>query len=144
MSRYTQNTPLNPAGVFTGGNYVVSMRLYHAQDIECVRAITAPYAFTHGEPVAWAWDAVGRLGIADIMRPEWGDCPLGPDGRQLSACITGGAGVVESDDMTPVCWGCGVTPQETVMKAGLQGTLMVHRSGYILVLECLDGVLRVE
>ncbi|CEL09820.1 hypothetical protein ASPCAL12949 [Aspergillus calidoustus] len=138
---YRTTIPLNPAGVFTGGTYVVSMRLYKKHDVERVRAITAPYAFTHGEPVAWGWESVEELGLADIMKPEWGDRPLWPDGKELGP-QDGGAG--RSTDVVPVFWGCGVTPQEAVVRARLQGTVMAHAPGHMLVLDCLDEVLKVE
>jgi len=35
----------------------------------------------------------------------------------------------------PVFWGCGVTPQEAVMKAGIPGCVMAHRAGHMLVLD---------
>jgi uncharacterized protein YcsI (UPF0317 family) len=136
---YRTTLPLNPAGVFTGGTYVVSMRLYKEQDIERVRVITAPYVSTHGEPIAWGWSAVNRLGVVDILKPEWGDCPLTPDGKKLGP---GDGGALGSRDVVPVFWGCGVTPQEAVMRAGLEGTVMAHAPGHMLVLDCLDEMLK--
>jgi uncharacterized protein YcsI (UPF0317 family) len=140
---YRTTLPLNPAGVFTGGTYVVSMRVYKAQDIDHVRATTAPYASTHGEPIAWGWDAVSRLGIADVLQPEWGDCPLGPDGKELEFGPQDGGGI-DCGEIVPVFWGCGVTPQEAVMRPGLQGTAMAHAPGHMLVLDCLDEVLKAQ
>jgi uncharacterized protein YcsI (UPF0317 family) len=128
---YRTNVPLNPAGVFTSSTYVVSMRPYKRAEIETVRDITRPYVATHGEPIAWGWDAVERLGIKDIDDPEWGAPPLTLEGRPLGEH----AG---SEDETPVFWGCGVTPQEAVMKANLEGTIMSHAPGYMLLLDCRD------
>ncbi|KAI1365459.1 DUF1445 domain-containing protein [Xylaria arbuscula] len=128
---YRTNIPLNPAGVFTGGTYVVSMRPYKKADIERVRAITRRYLPTHGECIAWGWDAVERLGIKDINVPQWGDAPLTIDGRPLGD-------VFGDDDNVPVFWGCGVTPQEAVMRAGLEGVVMGHAPGHMLVLDCLE------
>ena len=128
---YRTNIPLCPAGVFTGGTYIVSMRPYKRKEIETVRDITRPYVATHGEPIAWGWEAVKRLGIRDIDKPDWGDAPLTLDGRAL--------GSVEGDeDNAPVFWGCGVTPQEAVMRAGLNGTIMGHAPGHMLLLDCRD------
>ena len=128
---YRTNIPLCPAGVFSGGTYVVSMRPYKRSEIEAVRSITRPYIATHGEPIAWGWDAVQRLGIKDINVTQWGDAPLTSDGRPL--------GDVEGDEENiPVFWGCGVTPQEAVMRAGLEGTIMGHAPGCMLVLDCRD------
>lgn len=128
---YRTRIPLNPAGVFTGGTYVVSMRPYRKSDIPKIRAITRRYLPTHGECLAWGWDAVERLGIEDIDKPEWGDGPLTLFGKPLSE-------VADDDENVPVFWGCGVTPQEAVMRAELEGTVMAHAPGHMLVLDCLD------
>ncbi|KAH7029892.1 DUF1445 domain-containing protein [Microdochium trichocladiopsis] len=128
---YRTNIPLNPAGAFSGGTYVVSMRPYRAADIDKIRTITRRYLPTHGECIAWGWDAVARLGIADISSPQWGDAPLTVDGRPLRD-------VFRDEDNVPVFWGCGVTPQEAVMRANLSGTIMSHAPGHMLVLDCLE------
>lgn len=128
---YRTNIPLNPAGVFTGSTYVVTMRPYKKGDIPKVRAITRRYLPTHGECLAWGWDALERLGIKDIDNPQWGDAPLTLDQRPLSD-------VAGDDDNVPVFWGCGVTPQEAVMRADLEGTIMGHAPGHMLVLDCLE------
>ncbi|KAI1300868.1 DUF1445 domain-containing protein [Xylaria venustula] len=128
---YRTNIPLNPAGVFTGGTYVVSMRPYRKADIERIRAITRPYLPTHGECIAWGWDALERLGIKDINVPQWGDAPLTMDRRPLG-------NLFGDDDDVPVFWGCGVTPQEAVMNASLDGVVMAHAPGHMLVLDCLE------
>lgn len=70
---YRTTVPLCPAGVFAGGTYVVSMRPYPRAAIEVVRKVTRPYVATHGEPVAWGWEALGRLGIRDVSVPDWGE-----------------------------------------------------------------------
>ena len=77
---YRTCIPLCPAGVFDEGNYVVSMRPYPRKAIETVRSICRPFTATHGEPIAWGWEAVERLGIRDINAPEWGMSPLSSDG----------------------------------------------------------------
>ena len=132
IAMYRTSVPLCPAGVFTGGTYVVSMRAYRAADVETVRDITRPYVATHGEPLAWGWDAVRALGIADIDVPDWGDAPLARDGRKLGAYRG-------SDELVPVFWGCGVTPQEAVMRAGLEGVIMSHSPGYMIALDSRDS-----
>ncbi|KAM5343321.1 hypothetical protein ACJ41O_014287 [Fusarium nematophilum] len=129
---YRSNIPLNPSGVFQGGTYVVTLRPYKKSDIERVREITRPYLPTHGECVAWGWEAVEKLGIKNVDMPEWGDAPLTLDGRPLSE-------VFGDEENVPVFWGCGVTPQEAVMKADLEGTVMSHLPGHMLVLDCLDN-----
>jgi uncharacterized protein YcsI (UPF0317 family) len=128
---YRTNIPLCPAGVFSGGTYIVSMRPYKKSEIEAVRSITRPYIATHGEPIAWGWDAVEKLGMKNIDVPDWGDAPLTSDGRPLGD-------IEEDEDNIPVFWGCGVTPQEAVMRAGLEGTIMGHAPGHMLVLDCRD------
>jgi uncharacterized protein YcsI (UPF0317 family) len=126
---YKTNIPLCPAGVFYGGTYVVSMRPYRRSEIEEVRDITRPYIATHGEPIAWGWDGMKKLGIKDISTTLWGQAPLTLDGKPL----------VEGDeDNVPVFWGCGVTPQEAVINSDLEGTVMSHAPGYMLVLDCRD------
>ncbi|OBT66262.1 hypothetical protein VE03_04337 [Pseudogymnoascus sp. 23342-1-I1] len=121
---YATNIPLCAAGVFTGGTYVVSMRPYRRADVERVRELTRPYVSTHGEPVAWGWDAIERLGIKDINAPEFGDMPLNLDAAD--------------DEIVPVFWGCGVTPQLAVMKAQLPGRVMGHAPGHMLVIDVME------
>ncbi|KAH8888417.1 DUF1445-domain-containing protein [Thozetella sp. PMI_491] len=127
---YRTSIPLCPAGVFTGSNYLVSMRPYRAADVERVRELTRPYVITHGEPIAWGWEALEQLGIQDITRPEWGEPPLRADGKTLLA--------KDDDELVPVFWGCGVTPQEAVMRANIPGTVIGHAPSYMMVLDLQD------
>jgi uncharacterized protein YcsI (UPF0317 family) len=126
---YRTKIPLCPAGVFTGSTYVVSMRPYRMTDIPRVREITSRFVATHGEPIPWGWDGAEKLGIVDIAKPEWGDAPLSEDGKDVF-CRGG-----DDDGFVPVFWGCGVTPQEAVMRAGLEGTVMGHKPGHMIVLD---------
>ncbi|KAL7950772.1 hypothetical protein V8C42DRAFT_307505 [Trichoderma barbatum] len=136
---------LCPSGVFQGGTYVVSMRPYKRRDIERVRDITRRFGATHGEPLDWGWEAVERLGIKDVDAPEWGDAPLDEDGRRAFGEVreqgrsreADGNGD-DGDEEIPVFWGCGVTPQEAVMRAGLKGVVMAHAPGHMLVLDARD------
>jgi uncharacterized protein YcsI (UPF0317 family) len=97
---YRTKVPLCKAGVFDKGTYVVSMRPYKKSEIESVRKTTRAYLMTHGEPIAWGWNAVEDLGITNIDLPEWGAPPLSADGRPL--------GQLKDDfDNVPVFWGCG-------------------------------------
>ncbi|KAK7977629.1 hypothetical protein PG996_003683 [Apiospora saccharicola] len=128
---YRTRLPLCPAGVFTGSTYVVSMRPYRLRDVERVRDITRGYSVTHGEPIAWGWEAVHSLGILDVDAPEWGEAPIAADGRPLGQ-------LQGSDDEIPVFWACGVTPQEAVMRANIKGTVMAHAPGHMLLLDCKD------
>lgn len=126
---YRTTLPLCKSGVFNSGTYVVSMRPYKKSEIEAVRSITRPYLLTHGEPITWGWNAVAELGITNIDKPDWGAAPLLRDSRPLGNAFG-------EDTETPVFWGCGVTPQEAVMRANLEGTIMSHSAGYMLVLDC--------
>ncbi|KAI0095578.1 DUF1445-domain-containing protein [Nemania sp. FL0031] len=129
---YRTTIPLCPAGVFTGSTFVVSMRPYRASDIPTVRNITRAFSATHGEPIAWGWESVKALGIEDIDNPQWGDAPITPEGLPLGR-LSG------SNDLVPVFWGCGVTPQEAVMRANLEGVIMAHSPGHMLLLDCRDS-----
>ena len=75
------------------------------------------------------------MGILDIDNPEWGDPAVSATGQRLGKCVG-------SDEEVPVFWGCGVTPQEAVMRANLKGTIMAHKPGHMLLLDCrgLDQV----
>jgi uncharacterized protein YcsI (UPF0317 family) len=130
---YVTNIPLCPAGAFKQSTYVVSMRPYRRKDIEKVRDITRPFVATHGEPIAWGWDAVSRLGIRDINQPDFGEAPVAADGSPLEVGGSGG-----DEEVVPVFWGCGVTPQEAVRRAGIEGTVIGHAPGYMLVLDIRD------
>lgn len=129
---YRTTIPLCPAGVFTNGVYVVSMRSYKLRDIEKVREITRAYVSTHGEPIAWGWQALSTLGIKNIDAPDFGDAPLTRDGKALGS-------EAGTEDEVPVFWGCGVTPQEAIQKAGLDGCIMAHAPGHMLLLDCQDS-----
>lgn len=133
---YRTAMPLCPAGVFTGATYVVSMRPYKLADVERVRDITRPYVATHGEPVAWGWDGARRLGIEDITRVQWGEPSLRLNGS--GGLFDEGAGE-EEGGYVPVFWGCGVTPQNAVVMAGLEGTIMAHSPGHMVVLDVREG-----
>ncbi|KAB5518175.1 hypothetical protein GE09DRAFT_515045 [Coniochaeta sp. 2T2.1] len=132
VAMYRTTVPLCPAGVFTGGTYVVSMRPYRPSEIERVRDVTRPFVQTHGEPIAWGWEGAKRLGIRDITKPEWGDVVLGEDGKTVFS-------EEEDGEYVPVFWGCGVTPQNAVMMAGLEGTVMGHAPGHMIVLDVREG-----
>jgi len=145
VTMYRTNIPLCPAGVFHGTTCVVSMRLYKGKDVERVRDITRAFGLTHGEPIDWGWDAVARLGIKDINVADWGDAPLTADGTRVempqpavngSEISNAGAG----EEEVPVFWGCGVTPQEAVMRAGdrIEGVVMGHMPGHMLILDVRD------
>ncbi|KAK0496153.1 hypothetical protein EDD18DRAFT_1390963 [Armillaria luteobubalina] len=118
---YKTNYRLCPAGVF-GGHMVVSMRPYRLVDLERVRDITRPFVKTHGEPVAWGLDGAKYLGITDLDRtnPDFGDPTEIQDGE------------------VAVYFGCGVTPQLSVMDSGISGEVIGHTPGRMLMLDIKD------
>jgi len=90
VAMYKTDLPCVPAGRFSG-NAVVSMRAIKSRDIARMVEITARLPQGQGAPLH-----IGNpqaLGIADLMRPDFGDA---------SAIM---------DDELPVFWACGVTLQ---------------------------------
>ncbi|KAK3718505.1 hypothetical protein LTR37_005009 [Vermiconidia calcicola] len=128
---YRTNIPLCPAGVFTGSTSVVSMRMYRSSEVGRVRDITRPYVTTHGEPLSWGWEGMTSIGINDINKVDWGDPPVTGHGFKIVQAEQ----EAEEDGLVPVFWGCGVTPQEAVMKARIPGVVMSHAPGYMVVLD---------
>ena len=61
-----------------------------------------------------------------VNRVDWGDAPVLPNGEKV---------VHGEGECIPVFWGCGVTPQEAVMRAKIPGMVMGHQPGYMLVLD---------
>ncbi|TLD24297.1 hypothetical protein PspLS_06449 [Pyricularia sp. CBS 133598] len=135
---YRTTVPLCSAGAFAGTTMVVSMRPYRAaSEVPRVRDVTRRFGATHGEPVAWGWDGARALGIRDVAEPEFGDAPLRGDGS--GGLLFGpGEGGEGEDQYVPVFWGCGVTPQEAVRQARLEGTVMAHSPGCMVVLDLMD------
>ncbi|CAK4031338.1 Hypothetical predicted protein [Lecanosticta acicola] len=123
---------LYPSGIFYDSPTVVSMRAYSAAEIGRVREITAPFVATHGEPIDWGWGAVDRLGIEDINTPAYGDAPLTKDGKPFGDAAW-------TSEVVPVFWASGVTALEAVKKAELEGTVMVNKPDYMLLLDCQVG-----
>lgn len=110
---------------------MVSMRPYRKQNINLIRNMTRKYSSTHGESICWGWEAPKALGISDIDELEWVDSPPTLDGRRLGELCN------QDAEEVPVFWGCGVTPQEAMMRAGLTGTVMAHVPGHMLVLDAV-------
>ena len=90
---YRTSIATAPAGPFHGP-MVVSMRPLKPADAIRAIQITTRFPSVHGAPVH-----VGKpelIGIADVMKPDYGDpVPI-------------------NDDEIPVFWACGVTPQSVV------------------------------
>ncbi|KAF2483981.1 hypothetical protein BDY17DRAFT_309330 [Neohortaea acidophila] len=132
---YRTKIPLCPAGAFTGSKYVVSMRYYHESEVSLVRDVTRRFIATHGEPIAWGWDSLETLGITNIDRPDWGDPPVIADDSVVVRSVE----EHKTDGIVPVFWGCGVTPQEAVMKARIPGIVMGHAPGHMLVMDVKEA-----
>lgn len=128
---YRTSIPLAPAGVFRDSTFVVSMRLYRRSEVERVREITRPYVATHGEPVAWGWDGMRRIGIDALHTVDWGDLPVTSRGTEVDQHEE----EQREDGLVPVFWGCGVTPQLAVMNAKIPRVVMGHSPGHMIVLD---------
>ena len=112
---YVTNIETAPAGRFHGP-LVVSMRSFKPSD--AIRAIlySDRYRLAHGAPVHMGDPSA--IGIADIMKPDFGDEPVLNDGE------------------IPVFWACGVTPQMAIRNA--QPDLAItHEPGLMLVTDVL-------
>lgn len=111
VSVYRTSLETRPAGKFSGP-LVVSMRpMTAANAIEAVK-ICDRYPLAHGAPVHLGDPS--RIGIADVMRPDYGDATeIGPD-------------------EIPVFWACGVTPQAAIARAR-PAFAITHAPGYMLV-----------
>ena len=111
VAMYRTNIACTPAGRF-GGEMVVSMRPVKSRDVARVVETCARFPQAHGTPLH-----VGNpraLGIADLMKPDYGDA------------------VAVLDDEVPVFWGCGVTPQWVAQRSGL-ALCITHAPGKMFV-----------
>lgn len=124
---FRTNIPCEPAGRFSG-NLVVSMRPFQALDAIRAVEVTSRMPQVHGSPVHIGDPS--RIGIADVMRPDYGDSVP-----------------VEADEL-PVFWACGVTPQLAIAHAR-PPIAITHSPGCMLVTDIrdeslLDGDFRFE
>jgi len=112
---YVTNIKTTPAGRFHGP-LVVSMRSFAPGD--AIRAIlySDRYRLAHGAPVHIGDPS--QIGIADIMKPDFGDEP-----------------VIHEGDI-PVFWACGVTPQMAIRNV-LPEFAITHEPGLMLVTDVL-------
>ncbi|MBT4042168.1 MAG: putative hydro-lyase [Rhodospirillaceae bacterium] len=114
---YQTNIMTTPAGPFSGPT-VTSMRPMPMS--EAIRAVevTARFPMMHGTPVHIGDPS--QIGVADIMKPDWGDVP-----------------VFKSGDV-PVFWACGVTPQAAV-RAAKPPLCITHTPGSMLITDLPSG-----
>ncbi len=111
VAMFRTNVACTPAGRFAG-EMVVSMRPIRSRDVAKVVEISGRFPQAHGTPVHVGNPAA--LGIADLMKPDYGDA------------------VEIRDDEVPVFWGCGVTPQWVAQRSGL-GLCITHAPGMMFV-----------
>ncbi|HEV8035842.1 putative hydro-lyase [Yoonia sp.] len=113
---FRTNIDLVPAGRFHG-QMVVTMRPIPEQQVAQAHEISRRFPQAHGAPIA-----VGdpeKIGIADLMQPDWGDAVEIRDGE------------------VPVYWACGVTPQNVLLDAGLP-LCITHSPGHMLIADVAE------
>jgi uncharacterized protein YcsI (UPF0317 family) len=111
VAMYRTDVACTPAGRFSG-EMVVSMRPIRSRDVAKVVETCARFPQAHGTPVH-----VGNpqaIGIADLMKPDYGDA------------------VEILDDEVPVFWACGVTPQWVAQRSRLP-LCITHAPGKMFV-----------
>jgi uncharacterized protein YcsI (UPF0317 family) len=113
---YRTSIDCAPAGPFRG-KMVVSMRPLAPADAIRAVLITSRYPAVHGAPVHLGLPE--RIGISDLMRPDFGDPPAIADGE------------------LPVYWGCGVTPQVAI-EAARPRLCITHKPGAMLITDRLN------
>jgi len=113
---YRSSIETTQSGPF-GGGMVVSMRPVPEDRIDEATRISSRYPLAHGGPVH-AGDPA-RIGIADVMTPDWGQPVDIRDGE------------------VPVFWACGVTPQAAIMAARLP-LAITHAPGAMLICDVDD------
>lgn len=111
------------AGRFSG-KMVVSMRMMTPENAIRSIQITSRFPNVHGAPIHFSMPE--KIGIADIMQPDYGEPPS-----------------VVRDDMVPVFWACGVTPQSVVLDAKLP-LCITHMPGSMLVTDKANADLAVN
>jgi uncharacterized protein YcsI (UPF0317 family) len=119
VSMYNTNIPCESAGCgpfSAGGNLIVSMRPYTADQVEAVRSITHRYPKSHGSPIHCGSGL--DIGIKDTGQPDYGDA------------------VVVRDNEVPMFWACGVTPAAVCAQSKI-GFFITHSPGKMLVCDIL-------
>jgi uncharacterized protein YcsI (UPF0317 family) len=116
---YRTSLPCVPAGRLAGP-MVVSMRPMTPADAIRAVQITSRFPSVHGAPVHIGLPEA--IGIADIMKPDWGDPPIMAGGQ------------------LPVFWACGVTPQAVVAEAK-PDFCITHEPGCMLITDKRNNAL---
>ena len=116
---FRTNLACRPAGIFRGP-MVVSMRPIPAPLVPRAVTVTARYPMAHGAPVHIGDPAL--IGIADVMKPDWGEPPTLLGGEE------------------PVFWACGVTPQAVALE-GKPPLVITHAPGHMFITDLPDHAL---
>ncbi len=119
VAMYRTNIQTTPAGPFSGP-LVVSMRPFKPADAIRAIQITTRFPRVHGAPIHFG--DPGAIGIADIMRPDYGEAPEIRPGE------------------VPVFWACGVTPQ-AIVEVAKPPLCITHSPGCMLVTDLLNAEL---
>ncbi|AQS41578.1 MAG: Uncharactarized protein [Candidatus Tokpelaia hoelldobleri] len=114
---YRTNKMCRPAGRLKG-ELVVSMRPIAHERVADAATITSRFPAVHGAPVHIG--APQALGIADIMKPDYGDAVRIEEGE------------------VPVFWACGVTPQ-AVIQASRPPFALTHAPGHMFITNIHDS-----
>ena len=120
VSMYRTSIDCVPAGPFSG-KMIVSMRMMTPADAIRAVQVTSRFPAVHGAPVHIGIPEA--IGIADLMKPDYGDPPP----------------VVEKG-LLPVFWACGVTPQSVVLNAR-PPLCITHKPGSMLITDRLNSKL---
>jgi len=110
-----------PAGIFHGP-IVVSMRPVPAAQLSKVVTASARFPGAHGAPIHIGDPAA--IGIADVMKPDYGDVQAFAPGD------------------VPVFWACGVTPQAVALAAKVP-FMISHSPGHMFVTDLPNSALAV-
>jgi uncharacterized protein YcsI (UPF0317 family) len=121
VAMFRTSLACRPAGAFHGP-VVVSMRPIPAAQLSKVVTASARYPGAHGAPVHIGDPAA--IGIADIMRPDYGDPQAFGPGD------------------VPVFWACGVTPQAVALAAKVP-FMITHSPGHMFVTDMPNAALAV-
>lgn len=114
---FKTTTMCDPAGIFEG-ELVVSMRPMTPENAKLADEITGRFPNVHGAPVNIGEPE--KLGISDVMEPDYGD-PVDFKPGEI-----------------PVFWGCGVTPQAVIEHAKLP-LVITHAPGCMFITNKLNS-----
>lgn len=121
VAMWRTSLPCRPAGIFHGP-IVVSMRPIPAAQLSKVVTTSARFPGAHGAPIHIGDPAA--IGIADIMRPDYGDPQAFAPGD------------------VPVFWACGVTPQAVALAAKVP-FMITHSPGHMFITDLPNSALAV-